>query len=155
MAREPASEPTPSAELRERTGRPQGNYFFLKAIVKTKEWREYVSQGAGTFNLETVKAIFRADIRDSVTGKPDLEALRNKAIAVMMLTFGSHAKDIYKIKETDVDDRSDHRDRQGFHRPKMLFRSVHTKCPWIPTHNRAVDLHTFEPINNANSFEFA
>ena len=102
---------------------------LITGIYKTDEWRDYVTRGAGTFDLSTVKNVFNAPYKYS-NGEIDMTALRNKAIAMTMILFGAHPMDMYKIMEEDVIDRPDHVDREGCHRPKIIVKGVHTKRPW-------------------------
>ena len=67
-------------------------------MIKTKEWRNYVSEGAGTFEMETVKKLFMASTKGR-NGKPDVRAIRNKALAIIMLEFGAHPTDAYRMHQ--------------------------------------------------------
>ena len=92
----------------------------LQSIRKRKEWRNYVTKGAGTFTLVQLMQLFKASTLDK-DGVMDLRALRNKTLAVIMLLFGYHPIDAQRLWDSEVRDRPDHHDREGFHRPKMIF----------------------------------
>lgn len=62
-------------------------------------------------------------------------ALRNKAIACVMVIFGGHPKDMWRMHEAKVEIRADHIDREGHRRPKIIFRGVKCKEPHVPTVN--------------------
>ena len=106
----------------------------IGSISKTEEWRDYVSQGAPTFTLDKVQALFRADTLTQ-TGNTDLRAVRNKLVAIMMIIFGWHPIDAWKLHEDLVEDRPNHRDREGCHRPKILILGHNTKRKGIKVAN--------------------
>ena len=87
-----------------------------------------MTRGAGAFQLPTVKKLFQASYRRR-DGTVDMEALRNKAMALIMIVFGGHPIDVYRMTEENVEDRPNHIDREGFRRPKMVFKGTHTKRP--------------------------
>ena len=65
-------------------------------------------------------------------------ALRNKTLAVTMILNGWHPIDAYRMKETDVTDVPNYRDRSGHHRPKIIFageETHHTKVHSIKVRN--------------------
>ncbi len=65
-------------------------------------------------------------------------ALRNKTLAISMILNGWHPIDAYRMKETDVTDVPDYRDRSGHHRPKIIFageETHHTKVHSIKVRN--------------------
>ena len=65
-------------------------------------------------------------------------ALRNKTLAISMILNGWHPIDAYRMKETDVTDVPDYRDRSGEHRPKIIFageETHHTKVHSIKVRN--------------------
>ena len=102
--------------------------------MNSQEWRDYVTRGAGTYNLKHVMDLFRAKVTND-EGILDVFALRNKVIACLMIIFGCHPIDIWRIGEENVEDRPRHIDREDYHRPKMIFDGFHTKEHGIPTTN--------------------
>ena len=102
---------------------------LITGIYKAGEWRDYVTKGAGAFSLDVVKRLFQATYKNA-DGTVDLEALRNKAMALVMIICGGHPIDIYRMEDEDVEDRPNHRDRMQWHRPKIIIRGEHTKRPW-------------------------
>ena len=111
----------------------------LNGIKKQPEWREHRPKDTEAFALEVVKRIFNADVVDQ--GPPrrlNLKALRNKALAVSMIVCGWHPIDGYRVKDCDVIDDYEFRDRTGEHRPKFIFCGVnvhHTKRKNIKVRN--------------------
>ena len=108
---------------------------ILGSIQKKGEWRDHVTEGAGTFGLEHVMSLFNAATVDPDTSVLDKLALRNKAIACLMIIIGAHPIDIWRMKEKGFEDRPNHHDRYGFHRPKMIFRGHHHKMHGLPVSN--------------------
>ena len=85
----------------------------------------------------TCKKIFHASILNERKERC-LMALRNKTLAVTMILNGWHPIDAYRLKETDVTDVPDYRDRSGEHRPKIIFagqETHHTKVHSIKVRN--------------------
>ena len=106
----------------------------LSPIMKSQEWRDYVTRGAGTYNLSQVMDVFRAKVTNE-EGELEVKALRNKVIACLMIIMGCHPIDIWRIHEDNVEDRPTHVDREDYHRPKMIFDGFHTKDHGFGTTN--------------------
>ena len=108
---------------------------ILGSIQKKGEWRDHVTQGAATFGLDHVMSLFNAPTVDPDTGISDKLALRNKAIACLMITIGGHPIDLWRMHEKEFEDRPNHEDRHGFLRPKMVFRGHHNKVHGLAVSN--------------------
>ena len=108
---------------------------ILGSIQKKGEWRDHVTQGAGTFGLEHVVSLFNASTVDPNTGVLDKLALRNKAMGCVMIIIGGHPIDLWRMTEKGFEDRPNHEDRHGFHRPKMIFRGHHNKVHGLAVTN--------------------
>ena len=93
---------------------------LLKSIKKTKEWREYRTEGASSFSLEFVEKLMNASV-NGPNGKPDMIAARNKAVGVMMILFGAHPLDMHRMHEDQVRIQPEHIDREGYRRPKFVI----------------------------------
>jgi len=108
---------------------------ILGSIHKKGEWRDHVTEGAGTFGLNHVMSLFNAATVDPETGALDKLALRNKAIACVMIVIGGHPIDLWKMTEENFEDRPNHEDRNNVHRPKMIFRGHHNKVHGLAVSN--------------------
>jgi hypothetical protein len=92
---------------------------LLKSIKKTKEWREYRKEGASSFTLDFVEKLMNASV-NGPNGKPDMLAVRNKAVGVAMILFGAHPLDMHRMHEDNVRNEPEHIDREGYRRPKFV-----------------------------------
>lgn len=121
-------------------------------ITKSEEWRDWVTRGATAFDLETIRRIFTASYKRA-DGTTDMLALRNKGIAVLLVIFGGHAIDLWRMHEELVEDKPDHHDREGYHRPKLLIRGHHTKREnWKVTNVVGCGCPEHHDLRNENCF---
>ena len=98
----------------------------LRGMSKDDKWKNHKTQGADALTQEAVKKIFEAPIHDPETKKLCIVRLRNKALAILMISNGWHTIDVLRIFDGDVEDFPDHEDRDGHKRPKIVFRG--RKC---------------------------
>ena len=111
---------------------------LIQGLEKEPEWQAHVTTGAFPFTVDQVKALLNAEVtttaRNPRTQKTrvvlDLRKLRNKCLATAMIVNGWHPIDAYRCKDRKVADHPHFRDRDGTHRPKLVFHGRHTKRPW-------------------------
>ena len=131
------TEGRPTINMRQRKDYA-GVIDLLASIRKKPEWRNYEKQGARPLPMFVVERILNADTRNAADpdGRPDPIAVRNKAIAAVMIVLGAHPKDMHRMHENDFVDAPQHRDREGWLRPKIVIRDVmKTKEHWLKGRN--------------------
>ena len=95
----------------------------LKGLEKEDAWRDHQSKGAKPMSREIVKKILLAEVHDD-DGKIDLRKLRNKVLAAALILCGWHPRDAWRIKDENVINLEDFRDRDGLLRPKFFFNDL-------------------------------
>ena len=111
---------------------------FLQGLQKEIDWQSHVTSGAFPFTMDQVKALLNADVTKKQTNPLncrvstviDLRKLRNKCVAAAMIVNGWHPIDAYRCRDNKVVDHPHYRDRDGTHRPKLVFHGRNTKRPW-------------------------
>ena len=110
---------------------------MLQGMAKTDAWRDHVSKGAESFDLpapsqsgRTIKAVFQASIMTDDGKSINREKLRNKTIAVLLISGshtlpliinGWHPVDVWRLMDSDVTDHPNEHSREGYLQPKIVF----------------------------------
>ena len=98
----------------------------LRGISKEEKWKSHKTKGAASLTKLAVKSIFEASVRDPNTDELSLVRLRNKALTILVIANGWHTSDAFRLLDNDVEDLEDYEDRDGVHRPKLIFHG--RKC---------------------------
>ena len=124
----------------------------LKGISKDDNWKNHVNDGAQALSKEAVKKIFEAHIHVPGTKELCLVRLRNKALSILLIANGWHMSDAYRLHDNDVQDFPDYHDRDGTHRPKLVFRGRKTKQHVLAKNTVGCGCRNAHTVLNTNCF---
>ena len=103
---------------------------FLNGLRQEERWQDWATEGAEPLTQEMTKKILRSTIFN-LDGSVNMLKLRNKVIALCLLTMGWRPADVKRVKDINVIDLPHFRDRDTKHRPKLLFNDLtKTKQNW-------------------------
>ena len=96
---------------------------FLHGLRQEPRWKAYGTNGAQPLTQQQVKKILCATIFN-LDGSVNELKLRNKCIAICLLTMGFHPDDVHRLKDSNILDMPHFQDRDTKQRPKLLFREL-------------------------------
>ena len=100
----------------------------LKGIKNSNRWRGNARAGARPLHPDEVRKIMQAPINN-------LDDLRHKITAHCFFHMGFHKIDIYRLRDSMLEDHPHYKHRDGLLKPKIIIRGIHNKRPGISVRN--------------------